>query len=154
MSYSRFTYIENTLSNLLKVLRAKFLGSDGLFYFSSICKFGSFKNPFAKITSLPELYFRFKRLILLEQTKKVISMNYGSSTSCWKPWRQVTFDPILSMRNKYINSNLNPLTKFTNSSRSTKFKDILSLIISHKIPISTRTVMSYAMKCGIVFWNW
>ena len=34
-----------------KVPRAKFLGSDGFFYFSSICKFGSFKNPFAMITS-------------------------------------------------------------------------------------------------------
>ena len=60
----------------------KFLGSDGLFCFSSICKFGSFKNPFATITSLSELYFRFRRFILLVQTKKVISMNYGSGTSC------------------------------------------------------------------------
>ena len=49
--------------------------------FISICKFGSSKNPFASITSLPELYFRFERFILLVQTKKVISMNYDSSTS-------------------------------------------------------------------------
>ena len=28
--------------------------------FISICKFGSFKNPFATITSLSELYFRFR----------------------------------------------------------------------------------------------
>ena len=61
---------------------AKFLGSDGLFCFSSVCKFGSFKNPFATITSLSELWFRFRRFILLVQTKKVISMNYDSSTSC------------------------------------------------------------------------
>ena len=27
-------------------------------------------NPFATITSLPELYFRFRRIILLVQTKK------------------------------------------------------------------------------------
>ena len=33
---------------------AKFLGSDGLFCVSNICKFGSFKNPFATITSLSE----------------------------------------------------------------------------------------------------
>ena len=57
-----------------KVLRANFLGSDGLFCFNSICKFGSFKNPFATITSLSELYFRFRRFILLVQTKKVISI--------------------------------------------------------------------------------
>ena len=29
------------------------------------------------------------------------------------------------MRDIYINSNLNPITKFTSSSRSTEFKDIL-----------------------------
>ena len=51
------------------------------FCFSCVCKFGSLKNPFATITSLSELYFRFRRFILLVQTKKVISMNYGSSTS-------------------------------------------------------------------------
>ena len=48
------------ISNSPKVPRAKFLGSDGLFCFSSICKFGSFKNHFAMITRLSELYFRFK----------------------------------------------------------------------------------------------
>ena len=38
-------------------------------YLSSISKFGSFNNPFAIITSLSELYFRFRRLILLVQMK-------------------------------------------------------------------------------------
>ena len=32
------------------------------------------------ITSLPEFYLRFRTFILLVQTKKAISMNYGSST--------------------------------------------------------------------------
>ena len=82
LRYSRFTFVENTISNSPKVPRAKFMGSDGLFCFSSVCKFGSFKNPFATITSLSELYLRFRRFILLVQMKKVISMNYGSSTSC------------------------------------------------------------------------
>ena len=44
-------------------------------------KFGSSKNLFAMITSLPELYFRFRRFTLLVQTKRVISMNYDSSSS-------------------------------------------------------------------------
>ena len=74
-------FFENTISNLPKIQKAKFLGSDRIFCFISICKFGSFKDPLAMITSLSELYFRFKRFILLVQTKKVISMNYGSSTS-------------------------------------------------------------------------
>ena len=45
-------FVENTISNPQKVSRGKFLGSDGLFPFISICKFGSFKNPFATITIL------------------------------------------------------------------------------------------------------
>ena len=62
-------------------------------FFSSIYKFGSFKNSFATITSLSELYFRFRRFILLVQMKKVISMNYDRSTSNWKPWRWMRFWP-------------------------------------------------------------
>ena len=42
-------FVESTISNSPKTQRAMFLGCDGLF-FHSICKFGSFKNPFAKIT--------------------------------------------------------------------------------------------------------
>ena len=60
---------------------------------------------------------------------------------------------ILAMRDIYINSNLNPLTKFTSSNRSTEFKDIppwnISQMITKTIPISTRTVISYAVKQGI-----
>ena len=88
--------------------------------------------------------------------KKVISMKCGSSTSCWKPWRWMRFDVILTMRDLYINSTLNLLTKFTSTSRSTEFKDILPWNISQMImktfPISTKIVMSYAMKGGILFW--
>ena len=68
-NYIRFTF-ENIISNSPKVRRAKVLASDVFFCFSSIFKFGSFKNPFAKITSLSEFYFRFKRFTLLIQTKK------------------------------------------------------------------------------------
>ena len=65
----------------------------------------------------------------------------------------------------YIISNLNPLTKFTKSSRSPKFKNILPWNISQMImktpPVSTRIGISYAKKRGIslrVYWkvngNW
>ena len=135
LRYSRFTYVENTISNSPKVTRAKFLGSNGLFCFISICKFGSFKNPFATITSLSELYFRIRRFIFLVQMKKVISMNYGSSTSSWKPktLRWMRLDLILMMSYKNINSNLNPLKKITSSSWRTKSKDILPWNISQMI---------------------
>ena len=53
----------------------------------------------------------------------------------------------------YINSNLNSLTKFTSSSRSTEFKDnppwSISQMITKTIPISTRTIINYAMEWGI-----
>ena len=153
---SRFTFFENTISNSRKVLRAKFLESDVLFCFISICKFGSFKNPFATITSLSELYLRIRRFFSLVQMKKVISMNYGSSTSSWKPWRWMRLDLIFPMRDIYINSNLN--TEFTKSSKSSKFKYILpwpiSQMITKNVPISTRIVISYSVKWGIPLWIW
>ena len=45
------------------------IGSFGCF--TSISKFGSIKNSFEMITSLSELYIRFRRFILLVQTKKI-----------------------------------------------------------------------------------
>ena len=91
------------------------------------------------------------------QMKKVISMNYGSTSSGWKPWKWVRFHLILTMRNICVNSKLNPVQKVT-SSRRTKFKDILpwniSQIITKTIPISTRIVTRYMMKLGILFWVW
>ena len=90
-----------------------------------------------------DLFFWYKQ-------KKVISMNYGSSISNWKQWRWLRFDLIFSMRNIYINSNLNPLTKLTSSNRSTELKDILpwniSQMITKTIPISMGIVINYAMK--------
>ena len=110
----------------------------------------TFKKPVVTITSLSELYVRIRTLIPLVKTKKVISMNYVSSTSSWKPWRWVRLDLMLSMRNIYISSKLNLLTKFTSSSRSPKFKDILpwdmSQMIRRTVPVGTRIVISYAME--------
>ena len=114
--------------------------------------------PFAMITSLSGIYFRSRRFILLVKMKKVISMSYGSSISSSKPWRWVRLEMIFSVRDMYINSNLDPLIKFTSRSRSTKLKDILPWSISQMVTkttlISTRLVISYAMKRGILLWIW
>ena len=53
----------------------------------SIYNFDSLREPFATNTSLSELYFKFRRFIMLVQTIKVISLSFGSSTSSSKPWR-------------------------------------------------------------------
>ena len=62
---------------------------------------------------------------------------------------------ILMMRDIHINFNLNPLTKFTTSRRSTEFKDILPLYISQMIMktivISPRIVISYEKKRAACF---
>ena len=136
-----------TLLAIRQVPRAKFLGSGGLFCFISIWKFGSFKNPFAMITGLSELYFSESE-----------DLSFWWTWKYWKPWRWVRVDLVFSMRDIYINSNLNRLTNFTSSGRSTEFKDILpwniSKMITKTIPIRTRTVISYAMKRGIPLWIW
>ena len=152
--YSRFTFVEIPVSHLPKVLRAKFLGSDRPFCFISICKFDGFKTFFAMITSLCELYFRFRRYILLVKMKRVISMSEVVAKvdenhredwglTWYLQWYIHQFQP-------------NPPTKFTSNSRSTEFKDILWWNISQLIPktvsSSMRIVISYAMKWGIPFW--
>ena len=145
--------MENTIVNSPKVPRAKFRRSDRLFCFIRICKFGNFMNPFAKITSLPALYFRFGFI----RWQKVISMNCGSNTSSWKLWRWVRLDLILSMRNIYISSYLNPFTKCTSSSRSTEFKDLpwnISQMITKIVPISMRIFISNAIKWDIPLLVW
>ena len=83
---------------------------------------------------------------------------WTSSTSSWKQWRWVKLYLIPSVRDIYISSNFKLLTKVASSSRSTEFKDILSWTISQMITktilISTRIVISYAMKRGIPLRIW
>ena len=72
-----------------------------------------------------------------------------------KSWTRVRLALLLTVKDIYIISNQKPLTKFTSSSRSTEFKDILawniSQMITKTIPLSTRLIKSYAMKHGIQF---
>ena len=56
-------------------------------------------------------------------------------------------DLIFTMSNVYSNYNLNPPTKFTSSRRDT---ESLQMIMK-TVPISTRIVISYVMKWGILF---
>ena len=103
------------------------------------------------------LNFTFRRFTLFVQTKKVISMNYSSSTSSWKPSRWVRLELMLTMRYICINSTLN------HSQNSLAAAEALSLkISSHGTslkyykdhPISTRIVISYMVKWAIPFWVW
>ena len=111
--------------------------------FNSICKFGIFKNPFAMVTCLSDIYFRLRRFLLLVKTKK------SNFYELWQQHRQLktiemteAWPIILTMSNIYISSNPNPLTNFTSSSRRIEFKDIhpwnISHMITKTIPISTR----------------
>ena len=107
---------------------------------------------FATIASWSELHCRCRKSILSMQTKKVISMCYNSSTNSWKPWRCTRCNLIFTVRDIYINFNLDPLTW---NSKSTKLKDILRWnipqMITKTILINARIVISCAMKSGILF---
>ena len=67
-------------------------------------------------------------------------------------------DLLFTMRDIDINSKLNPITKFTSSSRSSKLKDVLpwsiSKMITKTIPINKRIVISYAIQMRNPFWVW
>ena len=69
------------ISDLPEVTKAKFLGSNGLFCFISICKFGSFKNPFATITSLFELY-------LASLNQKIYPFGTNEKSGFYELWQQ------------------------------------------------------------------
>ena len=94
-------------------------------------------------------------LVRIVKTKTVISMNYGSSTSSWKPRRWLRLNLIFTMMNIYINSNLTPIIKVFLRSRSTKLKNILpwniSQMIMKTIPSSTRIIISSVIKQGVPF---
>ena len=140
-------------SNSSEVLRFKFLGSDRLFSFSSICKFGSFKKPFATITSLSELYFRFRRLFCW----------YKQKTAFYELWHQCkqlkTMEmsevrPDIYNEGWYGNSNLNSSQNSLTAAEALSLKISshgTSLKWSRTIPITTRIIISYAMKQGIPF---
>ena len=132
-----------------------FLESDNSFYFISISKFGSLKKPFATIARLSAFHFRCRSVLITKYNCKILHiifltdakwmgewMSSGRRTSNWKPWRWMRFELIFPMRDIYINSTLDPITNINNSSRSTKFKDILpwdiSQIITKSVSISTR----------------
>ena len=107
---------------------------------------------FATIASWSELHCRCRKSILSMQTKKVISMCYNSSTNSWKPWRCTRCNLIFTVRDIYINFNLEPLTW---SNRSTNFKDNfpwnISQMITKIIQINSRIAISCAMKSGTPF---
>ena len=135
-----------------KTTRAKFLGSNKLFCFISISMFDSLKNPFETITSLSELYSRVRRFVQLIQTKELVSLSYGSSTSNWKPWRSMRLNLIFTMMDIIINSILDPLIKFSTSRRSTKFKGTVSWNNSQLITKTSLFSIRIVTSClGISF---
>ena len=75
-----------TLS-VIRKYHSKFRGNDKLFCFISVIKFDSFKNPFATITSLPELCFRWRRFIFSCHT-------WTASSECWSLISQEHQHPI------------------------------------------------------------
>ena len=96
-------------------------------------------------------------------SEKIYSVATNEKIDFCEPWQYQQHKQLKTMEMSevwpdtyHINSNLNPLTKFTISSRITKFKSILlwniSQMLTKTIEISTRIVISNAMKWGILVW--
>ena len=125
----------------------------------SVCKFGSFKDPFATDTSLSSLSeLQIQRIYSVGTNKKSDFYELWQQHKQLGPWRWVRLELIFTMRDTYISSNLNLLTNFTSGSRKTEFNDILQWnifqIITKTVPVSRRIIISYAIKRGIPFWLW
>ena len=121
--------------------------------FISISMFGSFENPFAMITSLFPFLFRRRRFISLVQMKGMISMALveAAESHGHKGWLDIYDKDIC------INSNLDQLTKFSNSSRSI----ILKKSYTENFSINHEDHSKYHRNghelCsgrGITFWVW
>ena len=71
-------------------------------------------------------------------------------------WPDIFYEGYIHQFQEYIHQYINSLTKFTGSSRCTEFKDILPWniyqMITKTVPISTRIIISYAMKRSIPLW--
>ena len=104
---------------------------------------------------MSKLQFRCRGFILLTKTKEAIFMGYSSSTSSWKPYRLLILDLIFMIRDMCINFILDPLTKFTSSSRGINFTDILpwniSLMITKIVSINRRIITICTIKRSIPF---
>ena len=110
---------------------------------------------------MSKLQFRCRGFILLTKTKEAIFMGYSSSTSSWKPYRLLILDLIFMIRDMCINFILDPLTKFTSSSSSSRginFTDILpwniSLMITKIVSINRRIITICTIKKEHSFWIW
>ena len=116
--------------------------------YSSIWKSGSFENPFATITSLSKLYFRFRRFALLVQTK---------TSNFYKLWQQHKQPKNMEISEVWLIS-IPTRTHLQNSPAAAEaltHKNILpwniSQMIKKTIPITMRIAISYIMKQGILF---
>ena len=110
---------------------------------------------------MSKLQFRCRGFILLTKTKEAIFMGYSSTTSSWKPYRLLILDLIFMIRDMCINFILDPLTKFTSSSsssRSINFTDILpwniSLMITKIASINRIIITICTTKKEQPFWIW
>ena len=112
--------------------------------FSSICKLVSFKNPSATITCMSELY-KWKKLFceLLQQHKLLKTMEWGLTWYLW--WAIYTSIPTWTDSQNSLAAAEAPSLKISPPWN-------ISQMITKTIPISTRIVISYAMKWGILLW--
>ena len=123
-------------------LWAKFLRNGRFFCFISIWKFGTFKKPFATITSLSELYFRFRGLILLVEAQAAEKHRNEWGLTWYLRLRIYKSIPSWTLSQ-------NSLAAEALSLKILPWN--IPQMITKNVPISSRIVRSYTMKWGIPF---
>ena len=154
----RVTFVENTISNL-RSPKSKVSGKR-LFSFTSICRLTASRTLLQQLLACLNFpldsehlfcWYKWNKWFLQTMVAAPAAANHGNKwgLTWFLQWEILT-------STSYINSDLNPLKKFTSSSRSDEFKDILTWNISEMItkiiPISKKIVTSHSTKQGILFW--
>ena len=104
---------------------------------------------FASISCNDKKTLVFKRVILVEKMKEVITIRNSSCTRIGKPWGRVRFDLKLARRNKCFHACLNPGDYVGGAVISGETKDIslrtITDEITNGIPVSLKIVVRSAM---------
>ena len=144
--YCRFTFVKNTIGNSPNIPRGFWEVMDSFVLLACASLAASITLLQWLITCI-DFTSDSQDSICWCKWSKAVSLNYGSSTSSWKPWRLTRLDLILMMRDIYISP-----TRTQSKQRVDILSRNISQMIRKTVPVSTTIVVSYAIKQGTPLW--
>ena len=72
LQYSRFVFVNNTIDNLPKVLRARFLGSNGLFFLLAYARLVASRTPLERLLACLNFTLDSEDLFCWYKRKKLV----------------------------------------------------------------------------------